>query len=107
MTLMDHYSVGWNVLLLTFLECITIGYVYGESRSHAISHIKLPNHVSIWKYVGFTKRTFIIFFLGAFKYKEDIRAMIGNYGCCCFPWDLCAPWWILCWCFLTPIVVLV
>ena len=28
--LMDHYSGGWNVLLIAFCECISIAYVYGK-----------------------------------------------------------------------------
>ncbi|KAK2151064.1 hypothetical protein LSH36_377g03025 [Paralvinella palmiformis] len=68
--LMDHYSGGWNVLLIAFCECISIAYVYGFCR-----------------------------------FKEDIRIMIGNNPCCCFPWNCCYYWWAACWYFFTPVGV--
>lgn len=71
LNLMDHYSGGWNVLVIALLECLAIAYVYGYCR-----------------------------------YKEDVRIMIGNTPCCCVPWNICFPWWGLCWYLLTPLGVL-
>lgn len=68
--LMDHYSGGWNVLVIAFCECVAIAYVYGFCR-----------------------------------FKEDIRIMIGNNPCCCFPWNCCYWWWASMWYFFTPIGV--
>lgn len=68
--LMDHYSGGWNVLVIAFFECISIAYVYGFCR-----------------------------------FKEDIRIMVGNNPCCCFPWNCCSYWWAACWYFFTPVGV--
>ena len=31
--LMDHYSGGWNVLLIALFECVCIAYVYGKILS--------------------------------------------------------------------------
>jgi len=69
--IMDHYSGGWNVLVIAFCECLCIAYFYGFCR-----------------------------------YKEDIRVMIGNTPCCCFPWNACYPWWGACYYVLTPVGVL-
>ena len=29
--LIDHYSIGWNVLLIALSECLCVGWVYGQS----------------------------------------------------------------------------
>merc|ERR1712004_163610 len=71
LTLIDSYAGGWNVLVIAFLECICISYVYG-----------------------------------VFRFKEDIRVMLGPNGCGCFPWNICYPWWMICWAFFTPVGVL-
>jgi solute carrier family 6 amino acid transporter-like protein 5/7/9/14 len=71
LTLMDTYSGGWNVLLIAFLECLCIGYIYG-----------------------------------VFRFREDIRTMVGNNPCGCCNWSVVSPWWIVCWCFFTPLGVL-
>jgi len=71
LTLIDTYAGGWNVLVIAFMECICISYVYG-----------------------------------VFRFKEDIRVMLGPTGCGCFPWNICYPWWMICWAFFTPVGVL-
>jgi len=71
LTVIDTYAGGWNVLVIAFLECICISYVYG-----------------------------------VFRFKNDIRVMLGPTVCCCTPWSICFPWWMLCWSFFTPAGVL-
>lgn len=46
----------------------------------------------------------ISYVYGVFRFKEDIRLMIGAKGCG-IPWNWCFPWWALNWCFLTPLGV--
>ena len=50
---------------------------------------------------------FTIFISGVVRFRNDIRVMLGPTGCCCFPWNICFPWWMICWSFLTPLGVLV
>lgn len=68
--LMDIYSGGWNVLLISALECFAVGWFYGFM-----------------------------------KFRRDIAAMIGKNPFC-LPWLGCSYWWGLCWCFITPLLVL-
>ncbi|CAH1781357.1 unnamed protein product [Owenia fusiformis] len=48
----------------------------------------------------------IAWIYGFTRFREDIRTMIGNFGCNCFPWTCCSFWWIGCWAILTPLGVL-
>ncbi|XP_067951593.1 sodium- and chloride-dependent neutral and basic amino acid transporter B(0+)-like [Watersipora subatra] len=67
--ILDKYSGGWNVLLLSLLECIAIAYTYG-----------------------------------VFRFCRDIEIMISDTRCFVL-WFIYKYWWIVCWCFLTPLSV--
>lgn len=67
---MDHYSGGWNVLLIAIFECICIVYVYGFRR-----------------------------------YREDVRIMIGDFGCF-MPWSVCSFYFLATWGFISPGIVI-
>jgi len=41
--IMDHYSGGWNVLLIAFCECISVAYVYGFCRYKEDIRIMIGN----------------------------------------------------------------
>merc|ERR1711976_189679 len=56
--------------------------------------------------IAFCECLCIAWFYGFPRYKEDIRIMIGNTPCCCFPWNCCYWWWAIMWYFLTPAGVL-
>jgi len=72
--LMDHYSGGWNVLFLAFLECICVAWVYAL--------------------MGGPMRK------GKNRWMEDIRIMLGSDNC--WNWDCFYYWWALNWFIITP-----
>jgi len=76
--LMDHYSGGWNVLVLAFLECLCVAYIYAIFGGPMLK--------------------------GWNRWKEDIRTMIGHQSC--WNWDCFYLWWAVCWFFFTPAGVL-
>jgi len=76
--LMDHYSGSWNVLVLAFLECLCVAYVYALMGGPMVT--------------------------GMNRWKEDIRTMIGSQSC--WNWDVFYLWWALNWFCITPLGVL-
>eukprot|EP00105_Crassostrea_gigas_P004631 XP_011417902.1 PREDICTED: sodium-dependent proline transporter isoform X2 [Crassostrea gigas] len=41
---------------------------------------------------------------GIFRFLDDIKLMTGNTFCCCVPFIAFKYWWMLCWCFITPLL---
>lgn len=41
---------------------------------------------------------------GIFRFLDDIKLMTGNMFCCCIPFVAFKYWWMLCWCFITPLL---
>jgi len=55
--------------------------------------------------IAFMECICISYVYGIFRFKEDIRLMIGSTGCG-IPWNICFLWWGFNWAFLTPLGVL-
>ena len=41
-----------------------------------------------------------------FRFKDDLRLMLGGRGCHCLPWIICGPYLIIMWCVIVPLLLL-
>ena len=98
---MDHYSGGWNVLIIAFVEVICVGWVYGKYSHSSVTSLTVFYIISL--YVLYRVCFFCVGFMW---FREDIGIMLGDRGCW-LPWKVCSWWWGLMWCFVTPALVLV